>query len=84
MLRITIELVPHGVEERKEVIGVTTISNDATGTDTAGNYKYHVSKWGTGNRMWKAGKLAGFPRKRLGPWDLLYRVLKDVVGARNE
>jgi hypothetical protein len=83
MLRITIELVPYGDESKKEVIGIATIANDATGDQTTGNYKYHISKWGKGNAMWKAGKLAGFPRKRLGPWDLLFRVLSDAVGKRN-
>jgi len=28
--------------------------------------------------------VAGFPRKRLLAWDLLYRVLSDAVGDRNE
>lgn len=84
MLRITIELVPHGDESRIEKLGVCMIANDATGDQTTGNYKWHVSKWGAAHMMWKTGKTAGFPRKRLGPWDLLYRVLKDAVGGRND
>lgn len=84
MLRITIELVPKGDESRKEVIGVGTIANDATGDMTTGNYKYHLSKWGKGNVMWKAGRITGYPRKRLGPWDLLLRCLKDAIGGRND
>lgn len=83
MLRITIELVPHGDESRKEVIGIGVIANDATGTDYNGNYKYHLSKWGKGTAMWKAGRIEDFARKVRGPWDLLYRVLSNAVGDRN-
>lgn len=32
---------------------------------------------------WKKGRIENFPKIRLGPHDLLYRVLKSVVGWRN-
>ncbi len=32
---------------------------------------------------WKKGTIDNFPRLKLGPYDLLYRVLKSVIGWRN-
>lgn len=40
MLRVTVEIVPHGDEDRKSVIALLDIWNDLTGTPTYGNYKY--------------------------------------------
>jgi len=82
MLRITIELVPFGIEECKRRLGIMTISNDATGTKVVGNYSYKISKFGRPDSIWKSGKVNGFRRKELGPWDLLFLVLKDAVGKR--
>ncbi len=44
MIRITIELVPHGYEARKEVIAKAEIANDGTGTNIRGNYRYRLFK----------------------------------------
>ena len=38
MIRVTIELVPFGVEERKEVLGIVEVANDGTGNRETGNY----------------------------------------------
>lgn len=32
---------------------------------------------------WRKGKVAGFPRVRLGPWDLLFRALGSLISDRN-
>ena len=85
MLRITIELVPGGQEEKAQVIGVATIALQGLNpAHTVGWYK----AWFTG----KSGRplfgshveVHGFPRKRLLAWDLLYRVLHAAVGERNK
>lgn len=34
------------------------------------------------NMIWKTGAVVKFPRKRLGPWDLLFRALRGTVGGR--
>lgn len=34
--------------------------------------------------IWKQGKVGPFSRTLLGPWDLLYRALRDVAGYRNK
>jgi hypothetical protein len=81
MLRITIELVPLGVEANKKTLVVGTIVNDGTGTHTTGNYR--VTLQNAAGRKWKAGTIVDFPRTRLLAWDLLYRCLAKLVGKRN-
>lgn len=81
MLRITIELVPWGIEARAKVIATGTIANTGTGTSTNGDYRIELRD--AAGRRWKTGHIKGFPRKRLLPWDLLYRALKKLVGTRN-
>ena len=81
MLRVTIELVPWGVESRAKVIATGTIANTGTGTPTSGDYRIELRD--AAGRKWKTGHIEGFPRKRLLAWDLLYRALKKLVGNRN-
>lgn len=38
MLRITVELIPHGRIHKKRTLGVLEISNDGTGSHERGNY----------------------------------------------
>ena len=84
MLRITIELVPWGIEDKKRTIGIAEIYNDGTGTSTTGNYGVRVFKRGSNGVIWKTGKVWGFPRKKLLAWDLLYRALHNIIGERNK
>ena len=83
MLVITIELWPHGNEKEKKHLGTAWIVNNLKGTLESGDYVVELSKWGRPNEKWKTGHLVGFPRLKLGPWDLLYRALEEVVGRRN-
>ena len=81
MLRVTIELVPWGIESRAKIIATGTIANTGTGTPTSGDYRVELRD--AAGRKWKSGGITGFPRKRLLAWDLLYRALGRVVGNRN-
>jgi len=81
MLRITIELVPFGVDSRAKVIATGTIANTGTGTPASGDYRIELRD--AAGRKWKSGHIGGFPRKRLLAWDLLYRALGKLVGNRN-
>jgi hypothetical protein len=83
MIRITVELVPKGDNSKARKLWQALIGNDATGTMTRGNYRYTLSRRGAAGSVWKAGRIYDFPRKDLGVWDLMYRVLKDAVGNRN-
>jgi len=81
MLRVTIELVPLGIESRTRVIATGTIANTGTGTRTCGDYRVELRD--AAGRKWKSGHIEGFPRTRLLAWDLLYRALRKLVGDRN-
>ncbi len=82
MIVVTIELWPHGDESKKKHLGTAKIANDGRGTLTEGDYDVVLSKTGRPNQTWRKGRVTEFPRRRLGPWDLLYRALRNTVGDR--
>ena len=84
MLRVTIELVPHGVESLAKTIHVAEIWNDSSGDLFTGNYGAKLYKRNSRKAVWKTVRVEGFKRKRLLVWDLLYRVLRAAVGDRND
>jgi hypothetical protein len=58
------------------------------GTLTRGKYRVDVYNWnrrkdGRG-RIWKKAWIEGFPRKRLGGWDLLLRCLSAALAGRQD
>jgi hypothetical protein len=59
--------------------GVLRIANDG-GDDKHGEYTYFISQFGKPTTAWKTGRIVGFPRKQLGVWDLLHRVIVDALG----
>lgn len=65
MLRVTIELVPHGNETAVRKIGMLEIANDGTGTEQRGSYVCVLKKtppWsGALKAKWKDGKFQGEP-----------------------
>jgi hypothetical protein len=82
MLRITIELVPGGNEDRKKVIATGTITNLGTSGPSVGNY--FVDLRDKAGRLWRHGTIFGFPRRKLLAWDLLCRALTALIGDRNK
>ncbi len=82
MIRVTVELLPHGDESRRRHLGTAIIANDGTGTDTQGNYNIRLSRRGQPDSAWKTGRLTGFQRKRFLVWDLLLLALAATVGQR--
>ena len=88
MLKVTIELLPHGDESRSRILGIATISNDGEAslkTDgELGDYNVSLSKWAPKqSETWKSGRVERFNRLSRGPWDLLYLALRNIVGKRN-
>ena len=83
MMVVTIEMWPGGDERRKRLLGRAEIANDGTGTNTTANYSVRVFQKGKARRLWRTTRVTGFPRKRLGAWDILCRALMQVVGDRN-
>lgn len=90
MIRVTIELLPGGFEDGKETIGLIEIVNDGIKSRndlTKGDYQYKMMKsarYAKTPGVYKQGKVGGFDRVKRGPYDLLYLVLKNAIGARNE
>lgn len=86
MLRVTIEILPHGDESKSRVLGIGYVINNGEGTPDVGHYTVELLKspeYAETKGVWKRGAVRRFPRKRLGPWDLLYRALRSAVGSRN-
>ncbi len=77
MVRVKIELVSRGDEERVTTLHIGVIANDGTGTRTRGNYDFVLSKRGSA-AVYKRGRVEGFPRKVHTAWKLLYLVLKEI------
>lgn len=76
MIRVTVELIPHGDEVRKRVVGVMEIANDGTGDQVTGNYK------GTLHAEYTKGQgrnaiVRGFNRKTQSVWTLIGQFLKQ-------
>lgn len=82
MIRITVELIPARAPDKPRHLGTALITNDGTGTPESGNYTVRLSKWGRPNTTWKTGRVENFPRRKLGPWDLLLFALVATVGKR--
>jgi len=51
MLRLTIEIIPFGIEENKRTLSTIHIINDGTGTTQFGNYKIQRESWDKDNRF---------------------------------
>jgi len=84
MIVVTIDLWPLGIEANKKHLGTAYIANNLEGTVETGNYTVKLTKWNNAKTAWKKGSVRGFPRLKLGAWDLLFRALLDTVGSRNQ
>lgn len=84
MLRVTIELLPFGSEEKKRHLGTIDIANDGKGTPERGNYMVRLAKMGRPLDTWRRGVVKDFPRLSRGPYDLLLRALIATVGDRQK
>jgi hypothetical protein len=80
MIRITVDMCPHGDESKARPLGIMKIWNDVTGTREKGNYGFRISKCGNAiNQTWKEGEIKGFPRLRRNVWYLLFRALQNAM-----
>lgn len=82
MIRVTIELLPFGLERGRKHLGTIDIANDGTGTAERGNYKVRLAGFRGPHSKWREGAVRDFPRKSRGPYDLLLRALAATVGDR--
>ncbi len=75
MIKVTVELLPHGSEEGKRVLGIMYISNDASGDENIGNYNGKLIAEYTG-LTGRSGKVMQFHRKQQSVWSLIGAFLK--------
>ena len=78
-LRITVDLIPHGVEENARTIGTLYIGNNGSGTAKHGNYEFTLrgSVHGGGVDVWHINQHKGFLRER-GYWSLIKDILNSI------
>lgn len=87
MIVVTIEMWPGGDANhpRKRLLQQVVITNIG-GSESIGDYLVAIPKspeYARSKGIWKQGIVRGFPRKRLGPADLLFRALAACVAQRN-
>jgi len=88
MIKVTIEMLPGGMELGKYHLGTVFISNDLSASTKGaesplGNYKVRLTKKDKPTQAWKEGYVKGFRRLERGAFDLLYLALKNTIGGRN-
>lgn len=76
MIRVTVELLPKGNEEKKRRLGVIEIWNDKTGSENVGNYKGVLRAEYTG-KDGREGAVRGFRRKRQSVFTLIGQFLRQ-------
>ena len=84
MIRITVELLPGGIERLKRTLTVAHITNNGTGSNSWGNYSYQLEVQrgkGESHRTWKQGTVTGFPRKGRNVWHLIRKVMNHAFNS---
>lgn len=81
MLRVTLEIVPFGIEAEAKEIGTMLIANDGTGNAGVGNYVFTYTE----NDAQYNGTVIDFPRS-MGAWELVMRCLStyDIITEDHE
>jgi hypothetical protein len=75
MIRITVQLLPHGDESRARTLGVMEIVNDGSGTTDVGNYRGTLHAEYT-PQQGRTGRVMNFSRQRQSVWSLVGAFLK--------
>ena len=82
MLRVTVELVPFGIEEDAQVIGTMLIANDGSGNSQYADYAFAYHNDSNPNVIAK-GTVKHHARS-LGFWPLVKRVLSATLDNSND
>lgn len=78
MIRIRIELVPHGNDKIIREIGRMEIVNDGTGDNRIGNYDIRLFRRGSKTTIQNTGKIYSYPRKAYSIWVLLKKAIEAI------
>lgn len=84
MIVLKLEMWPRGDQAKAYPIATMAVSLDpkTAGSNTSRSYNWRISRQGN-KGTWKSGYVEGHNKNLRGPWDLIYRILKDAVGSRN-
>lgn len=77
MIRVTVEMVPFGMEEIRRTLGVMEISNIGK-IGNRENSPYSIEVGGGGERKTDYAEIKKFDRSR-GFWALILEALKEIV-----
>jgi len=78
---------PESERVRRTDIARAVIRNDHTGSQSLGSYEvrlYDPPAYNPWAGQTLTTRVEDFPRRELGAWDLVYRVLRDLVAKRND
>lgn len=77
MLRVTVEIVPHGDEEKAETLGMMTIANDGTNSfrPQMGNYDVNL----VSGRYTNLERRVEDYSRELGFWPLIWKALGECI-----
>lgn len=75
MIRVTVELIPHGMESKKRTIATMEIENDGTGNSEVGNY-FGVLQAEYTAPSGRTGRVKEFHRHNQSVWSLIGAFLK--------
>jgi hypothetical protein len=81
MFVVDLTMWPLGLKNKAYNLGRIEIAYIG-GTISRGNYVANL--FDKGGKLYKQVKINNFPRRKLLAFDLLYRVLKEAVGERNQ
>ena len=73
MLKVTVEILPHGYDDEREVIGEMTIINDGTGNRLMGSYDIEANEAGKETH----GRITNYFRAQ-SLWKLLGEAMEEV------
>lgn len=82
MLRVTVELVPWGVESEKKTLGTMIIANDGTGTHQRGNYNVRrYGRRGITKKPLREARVENWPRLSRSVWELVRTCLDNTFST---
>ncbi len=81
MIRITVEMLPGGNEKKKHILCTGTITNtmDAPGRPRMGNYDVVLT--GKTGRVYRKGRVVGWPRTSRHVWQLIWTAIGDAINT---
>ena len=80
MIRVRVDLVPFGNEDKAKEIGQLILANDGSGNVFTGNY---VFVYADNSGVEHEGSVKDFPR-RMGIWELISECLSNSVDVHDE